>query len=536
MSQPEQQQSHPQRQPPVNGDAPDGLVDAVLAYEAALMADDVGSLDAFFAPAPTTMRGDAAGLLIGHGAISAFRRGRGGAPQRRIVSLEVRALGPDAGYVAAVVEAVAGGRGLQTQLWRRASGSAPWQIEAAHVTAPQPAIAPAVWRTVGTPLVAGAPDGPLAGHTVAVKDLFELTGHAVGAGNPAFLAERLPASRTAPAVQALLDAGAAVRGIAQTDEFAYSIAGANAHYGTPPNPAVPGGLPGGSSSGPASAVAQGQATIGLGTDTAGSIRVPASYQGLWGLRTTHGAVPLDGVWPLAPTFDTVGWLTRDAATLRAAAAATLPAAEPHDAVLALRGRYVVAPRFLAVADPAVQEAFLAAIAELAPDEVELGDPDELVEVFRVVQAAEAWRSDGAWVTAHPDAVGPGVRDRFELASHVTFAQEDAGRLALDVLRLRLDSLLGERVLLMPSASSAAPSATADAAALDLVRAATLRLGSIANLMGRPALSVPLLSVPGPFGGSAPAGVCLIGPRGSDLELIDLGEALARTAQARETRS
>ncbi len=515
-------------QPRANGDAPDGLIDAVLAYEAALMADDVAALDAFFAPAPTTMRGDAAGLLIGHDTISAFRRGRGGAPQRRIVQLEVRALGTDAAYVAAVVEAVAGGRGLQTQLWRRASGSAPWQIEAAHVTAPQPAIAQAVWRTVGTPLIAGAPDGPLAGHTVAVKDLFDLAGHAVGVGNPTFLAGRAPASRTAPAVQALLDAGAAVRGIAQTDEFAYSIAGANAHYGTAPNPAVPGGLPGGSSSGPASAVAQGQATIGLGTDTAGSIRVPASYQGLWGLRTTHGAVPLEGVWPLAPTFDTVGWLTRDAATLRAAAAATLPTPETQDAVLALRGRYVVAPRFLEVADPDVQTAFLAAVAALGPDEVELGDPDELVEVFRVVQAAEAWRSDGAWVTAHPDAVGPGVRDRFELASHVTFAQEDAGRLARDVLQLRLDSLLGERILLMPSASSAAPAATADASTLDAVRAATLRLGSIANLMGRPALSVPLISVAGPYGAPAPVGVCLIGPRGSDLELIDLGEALTET--------
>lgn len=512
---------------PVNGDAPDDLVKAVLAYEAALMSDDVAALDGFFATGPQTLRGDAAGLLVGHDAISAFRRGRGGAPQRRIVSIEVRAFSDDLAYVAVVVAPLAGGRGLQTQLWHRVSGSDPWLVEAAQVSAPPPAIATAVWRVVGDPLIAGKPDGPLTGHAVAVKDLFDLAGHAVGVGNPTFLAERAPASRTAPAVQALLDAGADVRGIAQTDEFAYSIAGANAHYGRPPNPAVPGGLPGGSSSGPASAVAQGQASIGLGTDTAGSIRVPASYQGLWGLRTTHGAVPLAGVWPLAPTFDTVGWLTRDAATLRAAAEVSLPAPEPRDAVLSLRSRYLIAPRLLAVAEASVQESFLAAIAhaELNPDEIDLGDPDELVEVFRVVQAAEAWRSDGAWVSAHPDAVGPGVRDRFEIASRVTFAQEDAGRLALDVLRLRLDSLLGDRILLLPSASSGAPAATADAATLEAVRAATLRLGSIANLTGRPALSVPLLSVPGPYGGSAPVGLCLVGPRGSDLELIELGEAL-----------
>ena len=123
-----------------------------------------------------------------------------------------------------------------------------------------------------------------------MKDLFEVAGFAVGAGVPAYLAESRPAATSASAVEALVAAGADVIGIAQTDEFAYSVAGRNSHYGTPPNVAAPGSIPGGSSSGPASAVALGQVSIGLGTDTAGSIRVPASYQGLWGLRTSHGAI------------------------------------------------------------------------------------------------------------------------------------------------------------------------------------------------------------------------------------------------------
>ena len=144
---------------------------------------------------------------------------------------------------------------------------------------------------------------------------------------------------TAPAVQALLDAGAEVLGIARTDELAYSIAGANPHYGTPPNARVPGALPGGSSNGPASAVALGQADIGLATDTGGSIRVPASYQGLWGLRTTHGRVARDGLLPLAPSFDTVGWLTRDRALL---AACSRVSAIGSPAVAAPE-RFVVAP-------------------------------------------------------------------------------------------------------------------------------------------------------------------------------------------------
>jgi Asp-tRNA(Asn)/Glu-tRNA(Gln) amidotransferase A subunit family amidase len=372
-----------------------------------------------------------------------------------------------------------------------------------------------VWRELGDPLVPGAADGPLAGETVAVKDLYEVAGYAVGVGNPTFLAEAPIEVGNAPAVQQLLDAGADIRGIAQTDEFAYSIAGANPHYGPPPNPAVAGALPGGSSSGPASAVALGEASIGLGTDTAGSIRVPASYQGLWGLRTTHGAVPLDGVWPLAPSFDTVGWLTRDAATLRRVVAVVLGTTTVEV------GGFVVDRGLVALATPAVHEAFAAAIDGLQAEEVDLGDPTALFEAFRVTQAAEAWDSDGGWVTGHPDAVGPGARERFVVASQVTREEEARARADVAAHRARLDDILGGRVLLVPSASSPAPSVDASAAELDAVRGATLRLTAVAGLTGRPALSVPLLRVP------EPVGLCLVGPRGSDLALIDAGIVLAR---------
>jgi amidase len=374
-----------------------------------------------------------------------------------------------------------------------------------------------VWREHGTPLVAGATEGPLHGETVAVKDLYEVAGFAVGVGNPTFLAEAPVEVGTAPAVQQLLEAGADIAGIAQTDEFAYSIAGANPHYGPPPNPAVAGGLPGGSSSGPASAVALGEATIGLGTDTAGSIRVPASYQGLWGLRPTHGAVSLEGVWPLAPTFDTAGWLTRDAATLRRVVEVMLG----HTTVDP--GGLVVDPRLVGLAEPAVRDAFGRAIAGLDIEEVDLGDPTAMFETFRVTQAAEAWDSDGGWVTGHPDAVGPGTRDRFAFAASVTASQEAEARAALAAHRERLDAVLGDRVLLVPSASSPAPSVDATAEVLDAVRGATLRLTAIAGITGRPGLSVPALHVP------EPVGLCLVGPRGSDLALLDLAALFTATA-------
>ena len=377
---------------------------------------------------------------------------------------------------------------------------------------------PSVWRERGAPLVAGT-DGPLTGETVAVKDLYDVEGFAVGAGVPAFLAASKPARANAPAVQSLLDAGADVVGIAQTDELAYSIAGRNAHYGTPPNPAVPGGVPGGSSSGPASAVALGQASIGLGTDTAGSIRVPASYQGLWGLRTTHGSVSSAGIVPLAPTFDAPGWITRDAPTLRRAASSTLGFHAPA-------GTFVVDPGLAAHAEPDVRTAFDVFVGARF-ERLDLGDAQEFFETFRTVQQFEAWRSHGAWIEAHPGALGDDVAARFALAAAVTPAQEEAARANLARLRSKLDDLLGDRVLLVPAASSTAPDLVADADHIERTRQGTLKLTSIAGLTGRPALSAPLLSVPRAGGQpSLPVGLSLVGPHYSELALIDLAEGLA----------
>ncbi|MDF1479268.1 DUF3225 domain-containing protein [Leifsonia sp. H3M29-4] len=489
------------------------IIDAFWQYERALMSNDLDALDRLFAPGAETLRGDAAGILVGHDAIADFR---GGAPARAILHVEVREIADDAALVVAITAPTTGGRGQQTQLWRKAEGL--WRVAAAHVAVPVKAIDAAIWRAVGTPLVRGAAHGPLRGQTVAVKDLYDIVGQKVGAGIPAWLDRAEPATGTSPAVAALLAAGADVTGIAQTDEFAYSIAGRNPHSGTPLNPAVLGGVPGGSSSGPASAVASGQASIGLGTDTAGSIRVPASYQGLWGLRTTHGAVSREGLLPLAPSFDTVGWLTRDAATLRAAAAATLPAG---GGVADL----VSAPALLDVVEADVRAAFEAFDRF---EHVELGDLDELFFAFRTVQQAEAWRAHGAWITAHPGALGDDVAGRFALAAAVTPEQESAARVVMAAARQRLDAVLGDRVLVLPSASSVAPSVFADAELIERTRQGTLRLTCIAGLTGRPALSVPLLGVPQPGALlAAPVGVCLVGPRGSDLALIDVAESLTQ---------
>jgi Asp-tRNA(Asn)/Glu-tRNA(Gln) amidotransferase A subunit family amidase len=352
--------------------------------------------------------------------------------------------------------------------------------------------------------------GPLAGSRLAVKDVFSLSGYPVGAGNPAYLAEAEPARADAPALAALRAAGATVAGLAHTDELAFSLSGTNVHYGTPPNPAAPGLVPGGSSCGPASAVALDEADIGLGTDTAGSIRVPASCCGLFGFRPTHGVVPTEGVVPLAPSFDTVGWLTRDPATLAAVGDVLLPpapAAEPERVVLigldAVHGWDVEIVRR--------PPAWLTRLSEL-------------LAAFRAVQAAEAWRQHGAWLTAHPDAgVADDVAARFRFGSTVDAEEEATARAALREWRKEIVD--GGAWLVLPAAAGPGHSRAATSTEKEKWRMATLARTVPASATGLPSLVVPTAGTP-------PVGLALVGPPGSDRSLLAWAQRWRRPSERR----
>src|SRR5712671_3391861 len=168
-------------------------------------------------------------------------------------------------------------------------------------------------------------DGPLRDLCFAVKDLIDVAGHPTGCGNPTWLATHPPASVSAVCVEQLLAAGAQCEGKTITDELAFSLLGENHFYGTPLNPSAPDRVPGGSSSGSASAVACGLVDFALGTDTGGSVRVPASNCGIWGWRPSHGLISVAGVMPFSPTLDTVGVFARSAETLQRIARALLAA-------------------------------------------------------------------------------------------------------------------------------------------------------------------------------------------------------------------
>lgn len=378
----------------------------------------------------------------------------------------------------------------------------------------------AVWRVRGEPLLPPTGNGSLDGLRVAVKDLFAVGGYAIGAGNPTWLAEASPQTADAPAVAALRAAGAAIGGIAQTDEMAFSLSGTNRHYGAPPNPAAPGLVPGGSSSGPAAAVALGDAEVGLGTDTAGSIRVPASCCGLYGLRPTHGAVSLDGVHGLAPSFDTAGWLARDAATLRAVGAVLLPPGEPlADPV---PERLLLPTGLLAAVPLTVADALRAAARSTAARwgaEVEeaplswIASLPALLAAFRGVQAAEAWRLHGKWIDTHPGALAPDVEGRFRYGSTVPEAGEQHDREVLARWRAEVTAQISDRTwLALPAAGGPGHARTAGDDAKDAWRHATLRCTVLASACGLPSAVLPTAAVP-------PIGLALVAPPGADRALL-----------------
>jgi amidase len=374
-------------------------------------------------------------------------------------------------------------------------------------------------------LATGRSGGPLDGVPLAVKDVIDVAGIPTGAGNPAFLEDAVPAARHAAAVQRLLDVGAHVIGKAHTDELAFSLSGTNAHYGTPRNPNAPGRVPGGSSSGSASAVALGVAEIALGTDTAGSIRVPASYCGVWGLRPTHGRVPLDGVLPLASSFDTCGLLAASGEWLERAGLPLLAAhpAEPPEAL-------VLATDLFAAAQPDVAAAVGAAAARLAHalavplDRAPLaGDAiDGWLEAFRGRQFVEAWRADGAWIEARRPSMGPGVARRFATAKATPPGAAEAAGPAGDAVRAALARVLpAGGALILPATSTVAPRPDLDAAGKEAVRMGTFRLTTIAGLAGAPAVSLPLTAVDG-----RPVGVSLLARPGEDERLLAAARLLA----------
>jgi amidase len=373
--------------------------------------------------------------------------------------------------------------------------------------------------------LSGKPDGALMDLSFGVKDIFDIENAKTGFGNPTWLKTHGPATTTALAVQQLLDAGAHMIGKTLTDEMAYSLTGENAHYGTPLNPADPDRIPGGSSNGSASVVAAGLVDFSLGTDCGGSVRLPASYCGIFGIRPSLGRVSLDGVIPFSASFDVAGWFARDAQML----------ARVGNVLLEKPPRTVVAKRLLIAEDafdfiePAVKTALQSALDDVSSrfnscQSINIYDDaiDNWRKVFQTIQASEVWANHGEWITrTHPE-FGPGIRERMDAASRIgSDAVADARKRHAEI-KLHLDDMIGENdVLCLPSSPRIAPLKNMPVDEIEInFRNQAMCLLCVSGLGGLPQISLPLTQLDG-----MPLGLSLIARHGNDEMLLDLARTI-----------
>ncbi|KAK1549187.1 hypothetical protein Q3G72_026408 [Acer saccharum] len=395
---------------------------------------------------------------------------------------------------------------------------------------------------------------PLKGLTFAVKDIFDVDGYVTGFGNPDWARTHSSATSTAPAVLAMLQGGATSIGKTVMDEMAYSINGENKHYGTPMNPYAPDRVPGGSSSGSAVAVGAKLVDFSLGTDTGGSVRVPASYCGIFGFRPSHGAVSTTGVIPMAQSFDTVGWFARDPTILNRVGRVLLQLPDMH---LVKPSQFIIpedcfqlssipSDRITQVLVKSVEKLFgghivkHAILGDYVKDKVpslkhfiseENKDQEytipslaALSSAMRLLQRYEFKNNHGEWVTTVKPDLGPGISERVWEAVRTTAEKIDVSQSVKTELCAALTDLLGDYgILVIPTVPGPPPKLQMDATKLESFRARAFSLLSIAGVSGFCQVSVPL----GLYN-NLPVAVSLLAKHGSDGFLLNLVETLHNT--------
>ncbi len=370
--------------------------------------------------------------------------------------------------------------------------------------------------------LSGTASGPLACLAFAAKDLFDVAGHVTGGGNPDWARTHGPADATAPVILQLLDAGASLAGKTMTDDLACGMFCENVHYGTPLNPRAPDRVPGGSSGGSAAAVAAGAVDFAIGTDTGGSMRVPAAYCGIYGIRPSHGRVNLTGAIPMAPTFDACGWFAREAELLERIGDVLLPAGAPR----ACGGLFVADDAFAAT-EPRMARALEPVLARLSVAgtvQAFIDGPKHNVDVFWPVMSRQLWNANGLWYRREKPMLAPGLAERFENASRVDGAQFAAASAQREALTRTLEErLAGNKVMLMPTTHDIAPLLGRPQAELDAYRLRTVALVSVASLARLPQISLPAAEVDG-----CPVGLSIVAAFGNDRLLLSVARDIARS--------
>ena len=376
----------------------------------------------------------------------------------------------------------------------------------------------------GQPYIAGVINKPLSNFSFGIKDIFDVAGFPTAFGSPDWLNTHPVATQTAPAVLDLVQQGATLVGKTHTDELTYSILGINAHYGTPTNPNYPNRIPGGSSSGSAVSVAGKLVDFAIGSDTGGSVRTPASFCGIYGMRPTHGRISLENARPLATSFDTLGWFARDPEILFKVGKSLLkeefkPNTQAIEVVAPKQAWEIVPDGLRKLALKRVQEIFVR--NNLVNKDLPSLNLKAWANTFSIIQANEIWQEHGAWASRHFENLGPGIKDRFLFASKI---DPSIATQALDErikIRNLLNSILDNKFLLIPTVADTAPLLNSTKNKLEDFRQKSFQLLCIAGLGGLPQISLPVVSSP-----EGALGISLVGPKDSDLELLSFAKALA----------
>jgi amidase len=371
----------------------------------------------------------------------------------------------------------------------------------------------------------GAGNGVLAGLTFGLKDIFDVAGHKTGFGSPDWLRTHDAATAHSHVAKKLLDAGASLAGKTHTEEMAFSLTGENAHYGTPINVRAPDRVPGGSSSGSAAAVAGNLVDFAIGSDTGGSVRGPASFCGIYGIRPTHGRISLEGVCPLAPGFDTCGWFARDAAMLARVGEVLLGGKAAN---IASAGRVLLAQDAFALAMPDAAAALQPALARVTkvlgkpePVTVSAEGLNEWFEVFRILQFAEIWNTHCEWVTRVKPNFGPAIGKRFEAVAKVTPAEVAQMKPQREAIAERLDKLLANNaIMLLPSTPDVAPLKNCPPDQTTAFRERAMGMLCISGIGRLPQVSMPLATVNG-----LPLGLSMVAARGNDEMLLAVAKQI-----------
>ena len=373
--------------------------------------------------------------------------------------------------------------------------------------------------------IASTGEGVLSGKTVAVKDLVDYAGHKVSFGLARWRDTHEASKETAPILTQLLEAGGSIAGFTKLDQLAYSLIG-NVCEGTPPlNSLYPDRFTGGSSSGSAAAVAAGLADIGLGTDTAGSIRVPAASCGLFGLRPTHGAISVSGVRPWAPSFDVIGILTTNPTLIGPAfsvlSSAPVPTRNdvqevrvPTRASVSLVGDDTVdSMYFIADALSAVYECRV-----IRCDLSEFINPD-IGDLFARLQGREIWSEHSQWISENKSYLADDVRTRLERAERLSMSSDEEkaeDKAAREKYRKNFQGFYNaSSILVLPVLTDLAPLRTSSADELLEFRTKSFQLTAPSSFTGCPQLVVPVRNE----SASKVIGVGLLGQHNNEATLL-----------------